>query len=264
MHIQKLLLLPTKTFQIHFSYIEVHVRDALCLLCVWYFNGTFSSQYPNIAPILIEGRLQHLSLYADDILRYVSNPELSIPPVLELIEKFGSLSGFTINWEKWELMPVSDDLDKKYLASTKFKIANHSFKCLGVIITKKPEMLFKLNWKKKIDQLKDDIIFWKTLPMSVVGRINAIQMVVLPRFLYVFQSIPFFIPLNYFKQLESIISSFIWDNKTARINKKHLNKSKDQGGFGLPNFKFYYWAANLNTLVWWRKIASVELGNKNG
>ncbi len=218
--------------------------------------------HPNIAPIVIEGRPQHLSLYADDILLYVSNPELSIPPLLELIEKFGSLSGFTINWEKSELMPISDDLDKNYLASTKFKIANHSFKYLGVIITKKPEMLLKLNWKKKIDQLKNDIIFWKTLPMSMVGRINAIKMVVLPRFLYVFQTIPFFIPFNYFKQLESIISSFIWDNKTARINKKHLNKSKDQGGFGLPNFKCYYWAANLNTLVWWRKIASVELGDK--
>ncbi len=87
-------------------------------------------------------------------------------------------------------------------------------------------------------------------------------MVVLPRLVYVFQSIPFFIPFNYFKQLDSIISSFIRDNKTARINKKHLNKSKDQGGFGLLNFKFYYWAANLNTLVWWRKIASVELGDK--
>ncbi len=92
---------------------------------------------------------------------------MSIPPLLELIEKFGSLSGFTINWEKSELMPVSEDLDKKYLASTKFKIAHHSFKYLGVIITKKPEMLLKL--KKKIDQLKDDIIFWKTLPMSGGG-----------------------------------------------------------------------------------------------
>lgn len=83
-------------------------------------------------------------------------------------------------------------------------------------------------------------------------------MVVLPRFLYIFQAIPFFIPLHLFKQLESIITDFIWANKTARINKKHLNKPKDQGGFGLPNFKNYYWAANLNTLAWWRKISLME------
>ncbi len=72
-----------------------------------------SSQYQTPSVICIEGRPQHLSLYADDILLYVSNPELSIPPLLELIEKCVSLSGFTINWEKSELMPVSDDLYKK-------------------------------------------------------------------------------------------------------------------------------------------------------
>lgn len=104
--------------------------------------------HPSMTPTMIEGRPQYLSLYADDILLYVSNPDMSIPPLLEIIETFSSLSGFTINWEKSELMPVSDDLDQKYLASTKFKIANHSFKYLGVIITKEPEMLLKLNWKK--------------------------------------------------------------------------------------------------------------------
>ncbi len=72
---------------------------------------------------------------------------------------------------------------------------------MGIIITKKTEMLLKLNWKKKIDQLKKKF-FWKTLPMSMVGRINAIKMVVLPRLVYVFQSIPFFIPFNYFKELD--------------------------------------------------------------
>jgi len=73
-------------------------------------------QHLNIAPITIKGRPQHLSLYADDIILYISNPEMSIPPLLELIEKFSSFSGFTINWEKSELMPVSDDLDKKFFS----------------------------------------------------------------------------------------------------------------------------------------------------
>lgn len=219
-------------------------------------------QHLSITPIKTEGRHQHLSLYADDILLYISNPEKSIPPLFDLIDKFGSFSGFTINWEKSELMPISDDLDKEFLEKVKFKIANNSFKYLGIMITRKPNLLLQLNWKKKVDQLKSDISFWKTLPMSMVGRINVIKMVVLPRFLYVFQAIPFFIPLSYFKHLESIITQFIWANKTARINKKHLNKPKDLGGFGLPNFKYYYWAANLNTLAWWRKTYLVEQRDK--
>lgn len=54
----------------------------------------------------------------------------------------------------------------------------------------------------------------------MVGRINAIKMVALHRFIYVFQCITVFIPLYYFKNLDSIISSFYLDQQTARISKK--------------------------------------------
>lgn len=77
-------------------------------------------------------------------------------------------------------------------------------------------------------------------------------MVVLPRFLYIFQNIPVFIPLYNFNKLDSIISSFIWNNKLARISKKHLFKRKAEGGFSLPHFKLYYWSGNMNVLLHWR------------
>uniref|UniRef100_A0A8C5ETB7 Reverse transcriptase zinc-binding domain-containing protein n=1 Tax=Gouania willdenowi TaxID=441366 RepID=A0A8C5ETB7_GOUWI len=77
-------------------------------------------------------------------------------------------------------------------------------------------------------------------------------MVVLPRFLYIFQSIPICIPQLYFKKLDSIISSFIWAGKVPRISKKHLFKDKMNGGLSLPNFKLYYLAAHLNIFSFWR------------
>lgn len=70
-----------------------------------------------------------------------------------------------------------------------FKIAENSFTYLGVIITKNPRDL-RVNWKKRIDQLKNNIDYWRTLPISMVGKINAVKMVSLPRFLHLFQSIP--------------------------------------------------------------------------
>ena len=78
-------------------------------------------------------------------------------------------------------------------------------------------------------------------------------MIVLPRFLHLFQSIPCFIAQSYFKQLDSIIVSFIWNYKAVRISKKHLCKAKNVGGFALPNFKMYYWATHLSMLAWWRR-----------
>lgn len=92
--------------------------------------------------------------------------------------------------------------------------------------------------------------------MSMAGRINSVKMIVLPRFLYFFQSLPCFIPQSFFKQLDMIIVPFLWNYKNVRISKKHLCKTKKEGGFGLPQFKYYYWAANLNIFAWWKKKAS--------
>lgn len=210
-------------------------------------------QNPEICPINLQGLPQHLSLYADDILLYLSSPETSIPPLLSLINHFSSFSGFTINWEKSELMPISTNISKQFLQNSPFKKAYSSFTYLGIIVTKKAEDLLKINWQKKLDQLKQKIEFWKTLYISMAGKINAIKMVVLPRFLYLFQAIPSFIPLSYFKQLDSIIVPFLWGYKAVRIAKKHLIKPKAKGGFSLPHFKAYYWAAHLNFITWWKK-----------
>lgn len=206
----------------------------------------------NIAPIVVNGTKHHLSLYADDMLLYVSMPQMSIPPLLQLIEGFGSFSGFTINLDKSELMPISDKYNEEFFESIPLKKAYTSFIYLGITVTKNPNDLMKTNWQKRIDKLKQNIDFWKSLPISLVGRVNAIKMVVLPQFLFFFQGIPFYIPQSYFKQLDSIITPFIWSYKTVRIAKKHLCKPKREGGFGLPFFKLYHWAATLSTIAWWK------------
>ncbi len=134
-----------------------------------------------------------------------------------------------------------------------FKKSYEAFTFLGVTVTKNPNDLLRLNWQSKIEQAKTNIEFWKTLPISMIGKMNAIKMIVLPRFLHLFQSIPCFIAQSYFKQSDSIIIPFIWSYKTVRISKKHPSKPKDIGGFALPNFKLYYWAAHLSILAWWKK-----------
>lgn len=160
-------------------------------------------QSPFISPIDMFGWKHHLSLYADDILLYISQPQVSIPPLLTLIDKFGSLSGFSINWGKSELMLVSATVNKTYLHSIPFKKSYKAFTYLGVTVTKNPNDLLRLNWRSKIEQAKTNIEFWKTLPITMIGKMNAIKMIVLPRFLHLFQSIPCFIVQSYFKQLDS-------------------------------------------------------------
>ncbi len=72
-----------------------------------------------------------------------------------------------------------------------------------------------------------------------------------PRFLYLFQMIPVYLPKSFFKQLDRLISIFIWNKSPSRIKKASLERPKSEGGLGLPNLLHYYWSANISKLTYW-------------
>lgn len=48
-----------------------------------------------------------VTLYADDLLLFISNPQASLPVALTLLENFGRLSGYKFNLYKSEFFPVN-------------------------------------------------------------------------------------------------------------------------------------------------------------
>ncbi len=102
-----------------------------------------------------------------------------------------------------------------------------------------------------IDKLKKNIETWRVLPLTMIGCVNAIKMVTLPRFLYLFQNVPIFLTQSFFKTLDTVIMPFIWRYRAHRISKAHICKTKEVGSQGLPCFQHYYWAANLRALMYW-------------
>lgn len=109
--------------------------------------------HPNIGGVRIGNYESRISLYADDVVLYLADPASSIPCLLDLIKQFGSFSGYTINWEKSVLMPISGNLDSNLLNSLPFKIVYDHFTYLGVVIPRNPKLLFKLNFGQMITNL---------------------------------------------------------------------------------------------------------------
>lgn len=218
--------------------------------------------HPKIQGLLVGGVETVISLYADDVLLYLRNAEESVPSLLNLVTSFGKISGYTINWVKSELMPLSKTGSPSFLCNVPFKIVNDHLTYLGLTVPKDPKLIFSLNFAEFLSTLKHNIESWKILPLSMVGRINSIKMVSLPRFLYLCQNLPIYLTSSFFKELDSIITSYIWNNKNPRISKLHLQKSKLEGGLSLPIFKHYYWAANLRALTFWQQTSS-DLGDFN-
>lgn len=152
-------------------------------------------------------------------------------------------------------MHLGDNHEAEFLHKVPFKVTD-KLKYLGVTLPKDPKLILKLNFHIKAEKLKADIGKWRTLPLSMVGRINTIKMVSLARVLYLFQNLLIFLTKSFFKLIDSIILPFIWGFKSP---KTHLQKPREKGGFGLPYFQHYYWAANLRALAYWSEGYSLEI-----
>lgn len=75
-------------------------------------------------------------------------------------------------------------------------------------------------------------------------------MTVLPKFLYIFQCLPIFLTKSFFCNLNTQITSFIWNKKRPRAMDKVLQRPRSLGGLALPNFLYYYWSVNIRAILY--------------
>lgn len=92
----------------------------------------------------IQSKLHHhkISLYADDILLYITNPSSSLPSVHNLISNYSRVSGYSINWTKSEFLPM-DGWDAE-ARDRLFSCTVKSIKYLGIHISPNLNELFTL------------------------------------------------------------------------------------------------------------------------
>ena len=72
--------------------------------------------------------------------------------------------------------------------------------------------------------------------MSLIGKIQIINTLIVPHLVYSMQSLP--APgKEFFHKCESLIRQFIWDNKKAKISMCRLQQEYDKGGLRLVDLQ---------------------------
>lgn len=94
------------------------------------------STNPEIHGLTIADRQHKITLYADDVLIFLTNSDVSISTLIEVINKFSAFSGYRMNSSKSEAMPLGSLKQKpQTLFPFPFKWSPEGFAYLGIYIT---------------------------------------------------------------------------------------------------------------------------------
>jgi hypothetical protein len=117
-----------------------------------------------------------ISLFADDMIVYISDPKNSTRELLNLINNFSEVAGYKINSNKSVafLYTMDKQAEKEIRGTTPFTILTNNIKYLGVTLTKEVKDLYKY-FKSLKKEIKEDLRRWKDLPCSWIGRINIVK-----------------------------------------------------------------------------------------
>lgn len=158
------------------------------------------------------GQVEHkIALFTDNTLTYAGHPNTSFPNLITTLLDYGSLSGYRLNKHTSQVLTFNFLPDQ--ITRETFKIKWHSevLRYLGVNIPKNTDKIVSLNYDPLISKIKSDLSRWSLLPfLSIAQKVEAIKINILPRLLYLYQTIPAELPTRKFQELDKIMSRFVW------------------------------------------------------
>lgn len=110
-----------------------------------------------------------------------------------------------------------------------FRWQRSSVPYLGINLLSSLQDLYTLNFVHLLHTITADLQRWKHSPLSWFGRAATVKMNVLPRILYLLQTIPIALPKPFFASLRKLVTDFIWGGGKARIGFSTLVLPKARG-----------------------------------
>lgn len=187
--------------------------------------------------IKIGNKEYKLSIFADDMALFVSDPECSLQEIYCILDTFQSISGLKTNKDKSLIYPITIDGLHKEALSKHFQCAwtKDVWKYLGVSIPINFSTFSKRNLEAVHSEVRSTLKSWNDKFMSLLERISAVRSFIFPKFLFLFRTAPLNITRSQLLSWQRTFMDFIWSFKKPRLPRRRLMASKAEGGLAAPN-----------------------------
>ena len=186
-----------------------------------------------------------LSQFADDTALYLDGSQESFENCIELLTRFASISGLTINFQKTMVVWLGSkkNCEERFLRDMNFTwdpggSNNSKFRYLGIFFSTNLDNIVKINFENKIEEIKNLLKTWNKRFLTPFGKVTVIKTLAIAKLTYLFMNLPD-PDVNFITTLESEFYKFLWDGKKNKISKKHICLEKEKGGIHMVDINNY-------------------------
>ena len=115
-----------------------------------------------------------LSLFTEDRIFYIENPEDSTRKLLELVNEYSKVAGYKINTQKSLafLYTYNDKTEREIKETIPFTIAMKRIKYLEIFMLTETKDLYIENYKTLMKEIKEDTNRRRNIPCSWIGKVK--------------------------------------------------------------------------------------------
>ncbi|KAJ3704591.1 hypothetical protein LUZ61_008296 [Rhynchospora tenuis] len=193
------------------------------------------------------------AIYADDLILMGDTSTAEVDAFVNIMHKFGYVSGLHINPSKsrlWFSKNCDDLTVNRVQEAWRATRVQHDEKYLGIMIGPRGDS--KKNGDLLLEKMKQKLAGWKSNMLSHAGRLILIKSVLMTMPVY-YMSIEL-LPKRVIKEINSLLAKFFWgktdqNRYLAYIAWKKVCKPVDMGGLGVKDLQSFGEALFLK-LVW--------------
>ena len=195
-----------------------------------------------------------IGMYADDTFLILDGTEKSLTGSLHIFKSFCKCSGLKINMSKTQAVWLGNSFTKPQCLS-KFNLKfSSNFELLGITFDLNIEKMIAKNFDQKIIEIEKVLNLYKKLNLSLIGKVNVIKTLVLPKLVYLFTVLPN--PDNStWVKTRKIFKDFLWGDGQVKIVNKQLEKTIEEGGLKLISIDLFNKALKLS---WIRRLITTS------